>query len=55
MRRKKDAQGNPISYKEYDVNPYQKGVNRGTERVVIGNGKAYYTNDHYINFDEIIP
>jgi guanyl-specific ribonuclease Sa len=45
---KTDSNGNPINYKEYDVNPYQKGVNRGTERIVIGSdGKAYYTNDHY--------
>lgn len=47
---KTDSKGNPIKYKEYDVNPYQKGVNRGTERVVIGNGKAYYTNNHYKTF-----
>jgi len=40
-------------YKEYDVTPYVAGQNRGTNRVVIGNGKAYYTNDHYDNFTEI--
>jgi RHS repeat-associated protein len=51
---KTDATGNPITYKEYDVNPYQKGVNRGTERVVIGSdSRAYYTNDHYKSFTEI--
>jgi guanyl-specific ribonuclease Sa len=48
-----DADGNPIAYKEYDVNPYQKGVNRGAERVVIGSdGSKYYTNDHYKSFNK---
>jgi len=43
--------GNPITYKEYDVNPSQKGVDRGTQRLVIGSdGKAYYTIDHYKTF-----
>ncbi|WP_063124736.1 ribonuclease domain-containing protein, partial [Waddlia chondrophila] len=47
----KDVFGNRITYKEYDVAPYQKGVNRGAERLVRGNdGKSYYTNDHYKTF-----
>jgi RHS repeat-associated protein len=47
----KDASGNPITYKEHDVNPYQKGVNRGEERLVRGSdGKSYYTKDHYKTF-----
>lgn len=47
----KDNSGSPISYKEYDVNPFQKGVNRGGERIVVGsNGKAYYTSNHYETF-----
>jgi len=51
---KTDANGNPVTYREFDVNPYQKGVNRGAERVVVGsNGKAYYTGDHYGTFTEI--
>jgi len=51
---KKDSIGNPISYREWDVNPYQKGVNRGPERLVTGSdGKAYYTNDHYGTFTEV--
>ncbi|MBX3254203.1 MAG: hypothetical protein KF862_08700 [Chitinophagaceae bacterium] len=51
---KTDAKGNSITYKEYDVSPYQKGTNRGTERVVISSeGKAYYTNDHYKTFTQI--
>jgi hypothetical protein len=45
---KTDSQGNPITYKEYDVNPYTPGVNRGPERLVIGSdGRAYSTADHY--------
>jgi guanyl-specific ribonuclease Sa len=39
------------TYKEYDINRYKKGKNRGRKRLVIGkNGKAYYTNDHYRTF-----
>ncbi len=46
--------GAPIAYKEYDVNPYSPGVNRGAERIVIGSdGRAYYTGDHYKTFTEI--
>ena len=46
-----DANGKPIEYKEYDVKPYQKGVNRGPERIVRGSdGKNYYTSDHYQTF-----
>jgi RHS repeat-associated protein/uncharacterized delta-60 repeat protein len=46
-----DAAGNPITYKEYDTNPYQAGTNRGTERVVIGSdGSRYFTDDHYQTF-----
>ena len=46
-----DTSGNPITYTEYDVNPYQQGVNRGLERVVIGSdGSCYYTIDHYHTF-----
>jgi guanyl-specific ribonuclease Sa len=49
---KADAAGNPITYREWDVKAYQKGVNRGAERVVTGSdGKAYYTNDHYGTFN----
>ncbi|NMB44188.1 MAG: hypothetical protein GX995_08685, partial [Clostridiales bacterium] len=41
-------------YREYDVNPYVKGQNRGAERVVIGNdGSVWYTNDHYKTFIQI--
>ena len=43
-----------VKYKEYDINPYIKGQNRGAERVVIGDdGSAWYTNDHYHTFTRI--
>jgi RHS repeat-associated protein len=52
----KDSNGNPITYKEYDINPKVEGKNRGTERVVIGSdNKSYYTDDHYKTFKEIKP
>jgi guanyl-specific ribonuclease Sa len=48
---KTDGAGKPITYKEYDVNPFKPGVNRGAERVVVGSdGKAYYTDNHYTTF-----
>lgn len=51
---KTDAQGNQITYREYDAQPYQKGVNRGAERIVRGSdGSAYYTSDHYKTFTKI--
>ncbi len=49
--RQTDDKGNPIKYREYDVNPYKKGVNRGAERLVRGSdGSRYYTNNHYETF-----
>lgn len=46
-----DGAGNPISYLEWDVNPYTEGVDRGPERVVTGSdGSAYWTGDHYDSF-----
>ena len=46
-----DGAGNEIVYSEYDVYPFNKGVNRGNERVVIGtDGNAYYTYNHYLTF-----
>lgn len=40
-----------ITYKEWDVLPYVKGVNRGAERIVTGSdGSIYYTLDHYKTF-----
>lgn len=49
-----DSKGNLITYREWDVNPHQPGVNRGAERLVTGSdGSAYYTNDHYNTFIKI--
>lgn len=49
------SSGDPISYREWDVNPNVKGVDRGAERIVTGsvNGQivsGFYTSDHYISF-----
>ena len=43
-----------INYREYDIHPYVKGQNRGTERLVIGDdGSVWYTDDHYFSFTKI--
>ena len=43
-----------ISYKEYDVNPYVAGQNRGTERLVVGgNNSVWYTSNHYYSFVQL--
>ena len=50
----RDSNGNPITYKEYDVNPTKAGANRDAHRMVVGSdGKTYYTKDHYNTFIEI--
>ena len=47
-------EGKPITYREWDVNPHQPGVNRGSERMVTGSdGRKWYTDDHYDSFVEI--
>ena len=41
------AGGTPIRYREFDVNDYN-GVDRGTERFIVGpDGSVYYTDSHY--------
>ena len=48
---RRDKMGNTNTYKEYDVAPHTKGVNRGTERLVVGSdGRVYYTTDHFDTF-----
>jgi ribonuclease T1 len=50
----KDDKGRPIRYREWDVNPLKRGVNRGAERLITGSDKsAYYTDDHYKSFKKI--
>lgn len=49
-----DSAGNQITYQEWDVNPYVKGVNRGAERLITGSdGSARYTTDHYTSYVQI--
>ena len=44
----KDASGNQIEYKEWDVNSKQPGANRDGERFITGSdGSTYYTDSHY--------
>ena len=50
----RDNQGRSIRYQEWDVHPYQRGVNRGAERLVTGSdGSAYFTEDHYDSFEKV--
>jgi RHS repeat-associated protein len=45
--------GSGVTYREWDVNPNVKGVDRGAERIVTGSdGTAYYTNNHYTSFTQ---
>ncbi|MHC1710580.1 MAG: hemagglutinin repeat-containing protein [Solidesulfovibrio sp.] len=47
----RDAAGNKITYKEWDVDPRIPGQDRGIDRLVTGsNGSAYKTMDHYMTF-----
>lgn len=49
-----DDKGYKIIYKEWDVHPKIKGVNRGAERLITGSDQsAYYTKDHYNSFIQI--
>jgi ribonuclease T1 len=51
---RQDGSGRRIAYQEWDVNPKQRGRNRGTERLVTGSdGRAWFTADHYNTFTEI--
>lgn len=44
-----------VTYREWDVNPKQKGVNRGGERLVTGSdGSAFYTTQHYKSFIQFV-
>ncbi len=40
-----------IRYREFDIHPSAPGVNRGSERLVVGSDRSiYYTDDHYGTF-----
>ncbi len=45
--------GKKIRYQEWDVNPKERGRNRGAERLITSDTKAFYTDDHYKTFQEI--
>ncbi|NLG47229.1 ribonuclease domain-containing protein [Gordonia sp. (in: high G+C Gram-positive bacteria)] len=48
------ANGQRISYKEWDVNPKKPRSGRDAERIVTGSdGSAWYTLDHYQTFTQI--
>jgi guanyl-specific ribonuclease Sa len=45
---------NKILYREWDIQTYKSGKNRGPERLVTGDdGSVWYTNDHYKTFKRI--
>ncbi|MBO0720912.1 MAG: hypothetical protein J2P41_08815 [Blastocatellia bacterium] len=49
-----DSSGRSITYREWDVHPYTRGINRGPERLVTGSdGSAYFTSDHYRTFSKV--
>ena len=49
----KDQRGGAMRYREWDVNPKKKGKNRGAERLITSDKRAWYTRDHYNSFTEI--
>jgi ribonuclease T1 len=49
----KDHMNKPARYREWDVNPKKKGKNRGAERLVTSEKRAWYTRDHYETFEEL--
>lgn len=51
---RRDGRGAVILYREYDVNPRRQGVDRGPQRLVMGNdGSAYVTPDHYVTWERL--
>ena len=51
---RQDSSGTPITYREWDVNPKQRGQSRDAERIVTGSdGSAWYTADHYDSFERM--
>ena len=37
-------------YYKYDIYPKIPGIGRGSERIVVGQGVAFYTPNHYMTF-----
>ena len=51
----KGSDGRKLKFQEWDVNPKKNGKNRGVERLITAsNGQAWFTNDHYATFTEIM-
>lgn len=51
-----DAAGAAVGYREWDVNPKQRGQTRDAERIVTGSdASAWYTGDHYQSFVRMRP
>lgn len=46
-------EGVEINYVEYDIRPYTAPHERGAERLVVGYGRKFYTDDHYKTFREV--
>lgn len=50
----RDPAGRRIVYHEYDVNPKVSGVDRGPQRLVVGDdGSAWTTGDHYVTWKRL--
>ncbi|MCX3063098.1 ribonuclease domain-containing protein [Streptomyces beihaiensis] len=46
-----DVDGNPVQYRQWDVNRKQSGHPRNAERIVTGSdGTAWYTGDRFLTF-----
>lgn len=49
-----DAAGNPIQYRDWDVNRKRPGQARDSERIVTGSdGSAWYTSNIFRNFERM--
>ena len=52
----KDQNGKPIDYIESDIFPIIPHLDRGNQRIIIGNdGAAYFTTNHYQSVIQITP
>jgi guanyl-specific ribonuclease Sa len=53
---RRTSTGDAIGYREWDVHPYHRGINRGADRLITGSdGRAWYTANHYRTFTPISP
>jgi guanyl-specific ribonuclease Sa len=50
----KDANGNPVTYTEYTVNPRPPGGNLDGQRFFLGSdGSEWYTGDHMVTIERV--